>query len=40
MKTAAYTICYNEIKKLDQWLHYTKDFDYRVVLHRIHGRHV
>jgi hypothetical protein len=32
MKTAAYTICYNEIKKLDQWLFYTKDFDYRVVL--------
>lgn len=32
MKTAAYTICLNEIKKLDQWLHYTKDFDYRVVL--------
>jgi hypothetical protein len=32
MKTAAYTICKNEIKKLDQWLYYTKDFDYRVVL--------
>lgn len=32
MKTAAYTLCYNEIKKLDQWLYYTKDFDYRVVL--------
>lgn len=32
MKTAAYTICYNEIKKIEQWLHYTKDFDYRVVL--------
>ena len=32
MKTAAYTICLNEIKKLDQWLFYTKDFDYRVVL--------
>lgn len=32
MKTAAYTLCYNEIKKLDQWLFYTKDFDYRVVL--------
>ena len=31
-KTAAYTICLNEIKKLDQWLFYTKDFDYRVVL--------
>lgn len=32
MKTAAYTLCYNEIKKVDQWLHYTKDFDYRVIL--------
>jgi len=32
MKTAAYTICYNEIKKVDQWLYYTKEFDYRVVL--------
>lgn len=32
MKTAAYTLCLNEIKKLDQWLYYTKDFDYRVVL--------
>lgn len=32
MKTAAYTICYNEIKKIEQWLHYTRDFDYRVVL--------
>jgi hypothetical protein len=32
MKTAAYTLCYNEIKKLDQWLFYTKDFDYRVIL--------
>jgi hypothetical protein len=32
MKTAAYTICYNEIKRIDRWLEYTKDFDYRVVL--------
>ena len=32
MKTAAYTICFNEIKKVDQWLYYTKDFDCRVVL--------
>lgn len=32
MKTAAYTICKNEIKKLEQWIYYTKDFDYRVVL--------
>lgn len=32
MKTAAYTICYNEINRLDRWLEYTKDFDYRVVL--------
>lgn len=32
MITAAYTICKNEIKKIDQWLFYTKDFDYRVIL--------
>ena len=32
MITAAYTICKNEIKKIDQWLYYTKDFDYRVIL--------
>ena len=32
MKTAAYTICKNEIKKVEQWLYYTRDFDYRVVL--------
>jgi hypothetical protein len=32
MITAAYTLCKNEIKKIDQWLHYTKDFDYRVIL--------
>lgn len=32
MKTAAYTICKNEINRVDQWVHYTKDFDYRVVL--------
>lgn len=32
MKTAAYTICYNEINKIEQWLHYTKYFDYRVIL--------
>jgi glycosyltransferase involved in cell wall biosynthesis len=32
MKTAAYTICYNEIKRVDRWIEYTKDFDYRVVL--------
>lgn len=32
MRTAAYTLCKNEIKKIDQWLYYTKDFDYRVVL--------
>lgn len=32
MKTAAYTICKNEIKKVEQWLYYTKDFDYRVIL--------
>jgi hypothetical protein len=32
MRTAAYTICKNEINRVEQWLHYTKDFDYRVVL--------
>ena len=32
MITAAYTLCKNEKNKLDQWLHYTKDFDYRVIL--------
>lgn len=32
MKTAAYTICKNEINRVDQWIYYTKDFDYRVVL--------
>lgn len=32
MKTAAYTLCYNEIKRVDRWLEYTKDFDYRVIL--------
>lgn len=32
MKTAAYTICRNEIKKIDQWFYYTRDFDYRVIL--------
>lgn len=32
MKTAAYTICKNEIDKLDQWIYYTREFDYRVVL--------
>lgn len=32
MKTAAYTICLNEIKRIDRWLEYTKDFDYRVIL--------
>ena len=32
MKTAAYTICKNEIKKIEQWFYYTKDFDYRVIL--------
>jgi hypothetical protein len=32
MKTAAYTICKNEIKYVEKWLYYTKDFDYRVIL--------
>lgn len=32
MKTAAYTICKNEIQYVEKWLYYTKDFDYRVIL--------
>ena len=32
MKTAAYTICKNEIKFVEKWLYYTKDFTYRVIL--------
>jgi hypothetical protein len=32
MKTAAYTICKNEINRIEQWIHYSKDFDYRAVL--------
>jgi glycosyltransferase involved in cell wall biosynthesis len=32
MKTAAYTICYNEINRIDRWIEYTRNFDYRVVL--------
>lgn len=32
MKTAAYTICKNEVKYVEKWLYYTKDFDYRVIL--------
>lgn len=32
MKTAAYTICKNEIDKVEQWIYYTKDFNYRVIL--------
>jgi hypothetical protein len=32
MITAAYTICKNEIKYVEKWLYYTKDFNYRVLL--------
>ena len=32
MKTAAYTICKNEIKYVEKWLYYSKDFTYRVLL--------
>jgi len=32
MKTAAYTICKNEINRVEQWIYYTRDFDYRVIL--------
>ncbi len=31
-KTAAYTICKNEIKHLEKWLYYTDKHDYRVIL--------
>lgn len=31
-KTAAYTICKNEIKHLEKWLYYTEKHDYRVLL--------
>ena len=31
-KTAAYTICKNELKYVEKWLHYTSRFDYRVLL--------
>lgn len=32
MKTAAYTICKNELKYVEKWLWYTSKFDYRVIL--------
>lgn len=32
MITAAYTICKNEIKYVEKWLYYTRNFDYRVIL--------
>ena len=32
MITAAYTICKNELKYVEKWLYYTKDFNYRVLL--------
>lgn len=32
MKTAVYTICKNEIKHLDNWIHYGMAYDYRVIL--------
>lgn len=32
MKTAAYTICKNEIQFVEKWLYYTEKFDYRVIL--------
>lgn len=31
-KTAAYTICKNEVKYVEKWLYYTKKHDYRVIL--------
>lgn len=32
MITAAYTIVKNDVSRVDRWLYYTKDFDYRVIL--------
>jgi glycosyltransferase involved in cell wall biosynthesis len=32
MKTAAYTICKNELQYVEKWLYYTKDLTYRVIL--------
>lgn len=32
MKTAVYTICKNEIKNVERWLHYGSFYDYRVLL--------
>jgi len=32
MITAAYTICKNEIDKVDRWVEYTRFYDYRVIL--------
>lgn len=32
MKTAAYTICKNELQYVEKWLYYTKNFTYRVIL--------
>lgn len=32
MKTAAYTIIQNNISRLETWLHYTQQFDYRILL--------
>ena len=32
MITAAYTICKNELKYVEKWLYYTKDFTYRCIL--------
>ena len=32
IKTAAYTICKNEINRIDRWFEYAKIFDYRVIL--------
>ena len=31
-KTAAYTICKNELKYVEKWLYYTEKHDYRVIL--------
>lgn len=31
-KSCAYTICKNEIRHIENWIHYTANFDYRVLL--------
>lgn len=32
MKTAAYMVIKNDVSRLETWMHYTQQFDYRVIL--------